>query len=93
MKNYMQLILWLMDQEKFPDEKFKPFVDMLPTDLSAFAPFYGEKEWEILEGTWIGSHLKECCENLDNNYRMTQKLAPEIFDHSAEAFKKAFLIY
>ena len=65
MKNDMQLILWLMDQEKFPDEKFKPFVAMQPTDFSGFAPFYGEKEWEILEGTWIGAQLKKRCDNLD----------------------------
>jgi hypothetical protein len=54
-----------MDQEKFPDEKFKPFVDMQPTDFSGFAPFYGEKEWEILEGTWIGTQLKKRCDNLE----------------------------
>ena len=50
----MQLTLWLMDQEKFPDQKYKPFVDMQPTDFSHFPSFFGEKEWEILEGTWVG---------------------------------------
>jgi len=61
--------------------------------MRSFVPFYGKKEWEVLDGTWIGAELKKRCDSLDKNYSFTQKMAPDIFNHPVEVFKKAFMIY
>jgi len=55
--NSLYIIVWLLYQKKDPEEKWKEYIDVLPTNFDDFVPFWGEDEWSILEDTSTGKRL------------------------------------
>eukprot|EP01029_Cantina_marsupialis_P004750 TRINITY_DN1493_c1_g2_i1.p1 TRINITY_DN1493_c1_g2~~TRINITY_DN1493_c1_g2_i1.p1 ORF type:complete len:544 (-),score=144.53 TRINITY_DN1493_c1_g2_i1:654-2285(-) len=64
--------------DKGEESAFKPYLDVLPTDLSNFPIFWSKEELKYLEGSHILRELEIRKQNLFRDYEMLKTILPEI---------------
>ena len=66
--NRVQMALFIMEERRNPNSRFRDFIGLLPTDMSSFPLFYSNEDLEWLEGTDLIRNIKEQKDTLSKSY-------------------------
>ena len=66
--NIVKLTLFIMEERRNPNSRFRDFIGMLPTDMSSFPLFYSNEDFEWLEGTDLIRNIEKQEDTLNKDY-------------------------
>ena len=60
----------LMEEVRNPDSKWKPYLDILPKDVSNFPLMYTQEEEKYLKGSYLSFIIPEDIKTIENVYKI-----------------------
>lgn len=79
---------YILQERHKKDSKWRPYLDILPGDLSTFPVFFAFDEKKWLQGSSFLVQVEDKVEDMRKDYEAIVDVAPEFAQHSLEEFKR-----
>lgn len=86
------LASYILQELHNKDTKWKPYLDMLPRDLSSFPIFFTIEEKKWLEGSPFLTQVEDKIEDMEKDYNSIIQVAPEFSKYTLEEFKRVRIL-
>ena len=74
------------------DTKWKPYLDMLPKDLSSFPIFFTHEEKKWLDGSPFLDQVEDKIKDMEKDYNAIAIVVPEFSKYTLEEFKRVRML-
>lgn len=84
LKKITYVMLYILSTIDNPDEKFKPYYDILPTVMDNFPLFWEEEELNLLQGSPFLDMIENRKRSISEDYNIICKVLPELEERFSE---------
>ena len=73
-------MIYMLIDMKNSNSFFKPYYDILPTNLSNMPIFWTDEELALLEGSYMLQQIEERKKAIENDYKLIKSIYPNLVD-------------
>ena len=84
LKKITYVMLYILSTIDDPNEKFKPYYDILPTVMDNFPLFWEEEELDLLQGSQFLDMISRRKKSISEDYNTICKVIPELEERFSE---------